>query len=98
MIDVSAADDFLMHLLLYYFIVVNICGFCLICLDKKRAIRHQWRIRENTFLFIALLGGAIGILLGMLVFHHKTKKQKFVCGIPLILLLEFLFLCYCFAF
>ncbi len=98
MIDFTVVDDSLLHLLLCYFVLVNTCGFCLICLDKKRAIYHQWRIRENTFLFLAFLGGAGGILLGMLVFHHKTKKQKFVFGIPLIFLLQFLFLCYFFSF
>mgnify|MGYP000736138195 CR=1 FL=1 len=33
-------------------------------------------------------GGSIGALLGMKVFHHKTRKAKFFVGVPVILVIE----------
>ena len=43
---------------------------------------------KGTFGKACLLGGSVGALLGMLVFHHKTKHWYFVWGIPLILLAQ----------
>ena len=37
---------------------------------------------------LAALGGSVGALLGMFVFHHKTKHKKFLIGVPLILLAQ----------
>lgn len=67
---------------------MNILGFILIYLDKRKAIKHQYRICENTLILVALMGGSIGIYLGMYCFHHKTKKIKFYLGIPLIFLIQ----------
>jgi uncharacterized membrane protein YsdA (DUF1294 family) len=62
----------------------NLISFGLMGLDKQRAIHHQWRISESTLLSVALFGGSLGILFGMLVFHHKTAKPLFFIGIPVI--------------
>ena len=49
-------------------------------------------MRKNvvrTVLFLLpLLGGSVGALLGMRMFHHKTKHWYFVWGIPAILLAQ----------
>lgn len=73
-----------------YFIALNLIGFLLMGIDKRRAIKHAWRIPESTFFVVAVIGGSIGTILGMRVFHHKTKHWYFVIGMPLILLLELL--------
>ena len=57
-------------------------------IDKSRARRGKWRISEKTLIGIAVIGGSIGALLGMLVFHHKTKHWYFRFGIPAILLIQ----------
>ena len=45
--------------------------------------------RGNGGLFLLpLLGGSVGALLGMRVFHHKTKHWYFVWGVPAILLAQ----------
>lgn len=67
-------------------------------IDKRRAIFRQWRIRENTLLLLALFGGSFGILLGMIVFHHKTQKPKFFIGIPLILIFQLFIIYYGYSF
>lgn len=57
-------------------------------LDKHKAIKQRYRISELSFFMLAVLGGSIGILLAMMIFHHKTKKMNFVLGIPLILVIQ----------
>ena len=68
--------------------LINLIGFAAMALDKRRAIRHKWRIPERTLFLIALLFGSIGVLTGMYVFRHKTKHKSFVIGMPLLLLLN----------
>lgn len=63
--------------MLYYYLAINILAFILWGMDKHRAKTGQWRISERFLLGMALLGGGIGALAGMLVFHHKTRKPRF---------------------
>ena len=62
---------------MYYLISINIISFILIFIDKRKDINNKYRIKESTLLFISLLGGCFGTLLGMYLFRHKTKKLKF---------------------
>lgn len=71
-----------------YLILINIIGLVVIFIDKKRAKSGHWRIKESTLLFLAAIGGSLGVLVSMKVFHHKTKKPKFYIGIPLIIILQ----------
>lgn len=71
-----------------YLIMINLVTFALYGIDKKRARRSQWRISEKTLLLTALAGGSAGALLGMLIFHHKTKHWKFRILVPLFLILH----------
>ncbi|WP_072587318.1 DUF1294 domain-containing protein [Clostridium sporogenes] len=72
----------------YYFIVLNLLGFLSMYIDKEKAKSNKWRIKENTLLLIALLGGSIGSYVGMKIFRHKTKHSKFKYGIPFIILVQ----------
>lgn len=69
-------------------ILVNAAAFLLFGADKWKARHGRWRIPESTLLLLAALGGSIGALLGMKIFHHKTRKPKFYLGIPAILILQ----------
>ena len=71
-----------------YFVVLNLIGFALMGIDKRRAVKKLWRIPESTLFIIALIGGSIGSIIGMRVFHHKTKHWYFVYGMPAILFLQ----------
>ncbi|MBP3274818.1 MAG: DUF1294 domain-containing protein [Butyrivibrio sp.] len=73
-----------------FLIVMNIIGFASMGIDKKRAQRSAFRIPEATLFAIALIGGSLGSILGMRVFHHKTKHWYFKFGMPLILILQIL--------
>lgn len=74
------------------FFIFNILTFSLYGIDKRKAIKRQWRISERMLLAFALLGGSIGAILAMMIFHHKTKYWKFIILIPLFLMIHiFLF-------
>lgn len=55
-------------------------------IDKKKAIKKAYRIPEKNLLFVCVLGGSLGMLIGMYKFHHKTKHNKFVYGVPSLLI------------
>jgi len=74
--------------LLIYIIIMNVVGFFIMGIDKKKAEKHAWRIPEKTLFLVSLIGGSIGTLLGMYVFRHKTKHWYFVIGMPLILIIH----------
>lgn len=78
----------LRQLLLCYLLLVNFTGFMVMGLDKRRARRGAWRISEKALFLPALLGGALGGLLGMRVFHHKTRHWYFRFFFSLLLLLQ----------
>ena len=74
--------------LLIYLAVINLLTFIVYGADKRRARKGKWRVPEKTLFLLPLLGGSIGALLGMRVFHHKTKHWYFVWGVPAILLAQ----------
>ena len=74
-----------MKLLLYYLLIINAAGLLLMLVDKWKAKKNRWRVRESTLLLVAALGGSVGSLAGMYLFRHKTQHLKFTLGIPLIL-------------
>lgn len=76
--------------IIIYVIIINLLTFFVMWLDKRKAKKGKWRIPENTLLVFVLLGGGIGGIAGMYLFHHKTQKMKFVIGFPLILICEIL--------
>lgn len=77
-----------MNVFLIYFLGINIIGFCIMGIDKWKAKKRAWRIPEATLFIVALIGGALGSILGMQVFRHKTKHWYFVYGMPAILILH----------
>ena len=77
-----------MYFLIIYLIIINAAGFFSMGCDKQRARRHRWRTPESVLLTIAFIGGSFGSLLGMRIFHHKTKHKKFTILIPLFLVLH----------
>ena len=64
-------------ILFYYFLGVNLLLFILMGIDKRAAKRKKWRISERRLLTLGIIGGGIGGILGMIVFHHKTHRIYF---------------------
>lgn len=75
-----------------YFISMNLLGFLMMGVDKRKAKKHAFRIPEATLFIVALIGGSLGSLIGMYVFRHKTRHWYFVYGMPAILILQVLFI------
>ena len=78
----------LLRIILIYLLTINVATFLTFGIDKWKAKRAKWRIREAALLTLAILGGSIGAWIGMKVWHHKTQHKKFKYGIPAILLLQ----------
>lgn len=64
-------------LFLGYLLLINLLLFLLMGIDKRAAKRKKWRIPERRLLTLGIIGGGIGGILGMLVFHHKTHRIYF---------------------
>ena len=58
--------------------VISLIAFFLYASDKAKAKRGAWRIPEKVLLLCSFFCGAVGGLLGMLAFRHKTKKPLFL--------------------
>lgn len=71
-----------------YLLIINAVGFLLMGVDKCRAKRGAWRISEKTLFLPPLLGGTVGAIVGMRVFHHKTKHWYFCYGLPALLVAQ----------
>ena len=71
-----------------YLAIVNVATFFTFGIDKLKAKHAKWRIREAALLMLAVLGGSIGALLGMKVWHHKTMHKKFKYGVPAIIIVQ----------
>jgi len=64
--------------IMFYLLIINLISFALFYIDKRRARRDKWRIKESTLHITGFIGGAIGSIAAMILFHHKTKKPKFI--------------------
>lgn len=78
----------LLPYILIYLAIINLVAFILFGVDKKRARRQEWRISEKSLFLPALLFGSVGAILGMHLFHHKTRHWYFRYGLPLILIVQ----------
>ncbi len=77
-----------MTLLQIYFLEICSVAFLLCAVDKLCARKGAWRVPEAALMLSAVLGGSAGLLLGMLLFRHKTRHKQFLFGVPLILLCQ----------
>ena len=72
-----------------YLVVINLIALLMMWSDKRRSKKDGTRrISEKALFLSAILGGSVGAILGMRLFHHKTRHWYFVWGMPAILLLQ----------
>lgn len=67
-----------------WLLLMNLLGFILMIVDKKRAVRRGRRVPERTLFLMAVLGGALGCWAGMYLVRHKTRHWYFAVGMPLL--------------
>lgn len=68
--------------------LINFLAFAAFAVDKARAERGAWRVRESTLLTLAFMGGTIGAYAGRKAFRHKTRKQPFSSNLHTIAVLQ----------
>ena len=75
-------------ILIGVYVLMSIVLLVVMGVDKKRSKNRGRRVPENTLFTLALLGGAMGGVIGMQAFRHKTQHMQFVVGFPLIALIQ----------
>lgn len=68
--------------------IYNVVVFVVYAVDKLKARRGLWRVPESTLLWLALLGGAAGAVLGIFGLRHKVRKPRFAMGVPVMLVVQ----------
>ena len=79
----------LLLFLVFHVISINLTTFVAYFVDKRAAVRHAWRVPENTLHMLEFLGGWLGALIAQKIFHHKTKKKSFRNIFWLMVIFEF---------
>ena len=74
--------------IILYVAAVNVISFIVMGVDKRRAVKRAFRVPESTLFVLAIIGGSIGSIAGMHLFHHKTRHWYFLYGMPVILALQ----------
>ena len=87
-------DQNYLHIALIYLVIINVVTFFMFGIDKWKAKKSKWRIRETALLDLAVLGGSVGAWLGMKVWHHKTLHKKFKYGVPTIIIIQLAIIVY----
>lgn len=78
-------------ILLTYLILISLISIVVTVIDKINAIRSERRVSERALFILSVLGGSIAMYITMLIIRHKTRKLKFMLGIPLVILLQLCF-------
>lgn len=78
----------------YGILLLNLVAFCMYSFDKATARRGLWRLSETVLLVVAIAGGAIGALMAMSLFRHKTRKTVFRFAVPVVAILHVLLAAY----
>lgn len=77
-----------MMYLLLYLVIINLASFITFFVDKRKAVKNKWRIKESSLHLLSLAGGVYGSIAAMLFFRHKNKKLKFCVITALALILH----------
>ena len=65
-------------IILGYYVLINIVLYVTMVIDKKKAIKDQWRIPEKNMFIMAVLGGGLGGLRAMVFKRHKNRHLDFI--------------------
>ncbi|MBN2259877.1 MAG: DUF1294 domain-containing protein [Clostridiales bacterium] len=74
--------------ILYYYIVISGVTFILMGIDKLKAIKNNWRIKEKTLHLFSFAGGVFGMIFANFIFRHKIRKLEFNMTTALALILH----------
>ena len=77
-----------MKLFVLYLAVISAISVAITILDKRAARLHALRVPESVLLLFAALGGSVSMYVTMRIIRHKTRRPKFMVGIPVIFVLQ----------
>ena len=80
--------------LILFILLINLIAIILMKKDKAYAQSGERRIRENTLLIVAIVGGSFGMYYAMFKYKHKTLHNKFSIGIPVIMVMQLAYISY----
>ncbi|HYB02887.1 MAG TPA: DUF1294 domain-containing protein [Nitrososphaerales archaeon] len=60
-----------------WIVLLSLAALIMMGVDKTSAKLRGSRISERSFGVISILGGFPGVILGGVLFHHKTSKLRF---------------------
>lgn len=78
----------LYEFLIFYLVLISLVSVVVTVWDKLTAIANKRRVPERTLMILSAIGGSVAMLITMLIIRHKTRKHKFMIGIPAIILLQ----------
>ena len=88
MLNTAAAYSFVLNCLPWYFAAVSVISAAVTVFDKLSAKVHGRRVPEKSLLILSVFGGSAAMYIIMLAIRHKTRKMKFMAGIPFIMLIQ----------
>lgn len=59
------------------YFIASLAAFFTYASDKSAARRDQWRTKESTLHFLAVMGGWPGALIAQKLLRHKSRKRSF---------------------
>lgn len=78
------------YLICGYIAVISLISVIVCAADKSRSRRKgASRVPEATLLTLSACGGSVAMLVTMLLIRHKTRKKKFMLGIPVIIIAQY---------
>jgi uncharacterized membrane protein YsdA (DUF1294 family) len=86
--------DWILSILL----AINCTAFAMHGFDKSAAQNNKLRVPERIFWFLVLFGGAVGTLLGMKFFRHKTRKASYQFMVLVMILIHLAIVHYGFGY
>lgn len=73
-----------------YAILISAVSVFVTIFDKRVSkIKGHRRVPERMLLLLSALGGGPAMLITMALVRHKTKRPKFMIGIPAIIIAEY---------
>ncbi len=75
-----------------YIVAINFYGILMLNYQKKSMIdgdQEKIAVRDRKLLFIALLGGAIGIFVFMFILKHRLKSLLLMLILPVLIVVNF---------
>ncbi len=75
-------------LIIAYLALISILAAVITIIDKINAKTNSRRIPEDFLLTLGLLGGSLSEYITMKLIRHKTRHNKFMVGLPVLLLIQ----------